>query len=161
LPEQTYYYRFLTGEELLRFYARLFDIPRAEANQRIDQVLKLVDLEPARRRQIKTYSKGMQQRIGIAQALINKPDLLILDEPTSGLDVPTERELLSALATAIAGKTAFLIAHRLTTLQLATRVLVIEDGRVVEDGEPAVLLRRGGAFARLHVTHPAGATPAS
>src|SRR5512136_950067 len=70
LPELTYYYKFLTAEELLRFYARIFRIPRAEADRRIDAVIKLVELEGARKRLIRTYSKGMQQRIGLAQALI-------------------------------------------------------------------------------------------
>src|ERR1041385_2299470 len=82
LPELTYYYKFLSAEELLRFYARIFKIPKAEREKRIDEVLKLVELDHARKRQIKTYSKGMQQRAGLAQALINHPDLLILDEPT-------------------------------------------------------------------------------
>ncbi len=76
LPEMTYYYKFLTAEELLRFYAKIFKIPKVERERRIDAVLKLVELDHARTRQIKTYSKGMQQRAGLAQALINNPDLL-------------------------------------------------------------------------------------
>ena len=74
LPELTYYYRFLSVEELLRFYARIFKLDRPETDRRIDQILKLVELTHVRRHQIKTYSKGMQQRAGLAQALINDPE---------------------------------------------------------------------------------------
>jgi ABC-2 type transport system ATP-binding protein len=114
LPELTYYYKFLTAEELLRFYARLFGIARAEADRRIDSALKLVELDHARKRPIKTYSKGMQQRAGLAQALINNPDLLILDEPTSGLDPIGRmkvREIIQRLQNE--GKTVFFSSHEL------------------------------------------------
>ena len=114
LPEMTYYYKFLTAEETLRFYAKIFGIPRAEADQRIDRVLKLVELDHARKRPIKTYSKGMQQRVGLAQALINNPDLLILDEPTSGLDPLGRmkvRQIIQRLRNE--GKTVFFSSHEL------------------------------------------------
>src|SRR5438046_42018 len=76
LPEMTYYYKFLTAEELLRFYGRIFGIPNAETEARIDQLLKLVELEHARKRPIRTYSKGMQERAGLAQSLNTDPGLL-------------------------------------------------------------------------------------
>src|SRR5712691_7184379 len=114
LPELTYYYKFLTAEELLRFYGRVFGLPREQTDRRIDELLKLVELEGARRRPIKTYSKGMQQRVGLAQALINNPDLLILDEPTSGLDPLGRmkvREIIQRLKER--GKTVFFSSHEL------------------------------------------------
>ena len=86
LPELTYYYKFLTAEELLRFYAKIFGLSRAETDRRVAALLRLVELEHAAKRPRKAESKGMQQRGGLAQSLINDPDLLILDEPTSGLD---------------------------------------------------------------------------
>ena len=132
LPELTYYYKFLTAEELLRFYARIFGIPRAEADRRIDQLLKLVELESARKRLIKTYSKGMQQRVGLAQALINKPDLLILDEPTSGLDPLGRmkvREIIQRLKQE--GKTVFFSSHELGEVEtVCDRVAIINQGEL-------------------------------
>jgi len=100
-----------------------------------------------------TLSGGQRQRIAMARAILRDAPIVILDEPTSGLDVATERDLLATLATAIAGKTTFLVAHRLTTVELATRVLVLDGGRVVEDGPPDELIRGGGAFSRLHLAH--------
>ncbi|HXR45840.1 MAG TPA: ABC transporter ATP-binding protein [Candidatus Limnocylindrales bacterium] len=132
LPEMTYYYKFLTAEELLRFYARIFGIPHVEAEKRIDRLLKLVELEPARKRFIKTYSKGMQQRVGIAQALINDPDLLILDEPTSGLDPLGRmkvREIIQRLKNE--GKTVFFSSHELGEVEtICDRVAIINNGEL-------------------------------
>jgi ABC-2 type transport system ATP-binding protein len=132
LPEMTYYYKFLTAEELLRFYAKIFKIPRAEADKRIANLLKLVELESAGKRLIKTYSKGMQQRIGIAQALINDPDLLILDEPTSGLDPLGRmkvREIIQRLKNE--GKTVFFSSHELGEVEtVCDRVAIIHQGEL-------------------------------
>src|SRR5208283_5148821 len=132
LPELTYYYKFLTAEELLRFYAKIFKIPRAETERRIEQLLKLVELEAVRKRTIKTYSKGMQQRIGLAQALINNPDLLILDEPTSGLDPVGRmkvREIIQRLKNE--GKTVFFASHELGEVEtICDRVAIIADGEL-------------------------------
>ena len=146
LPELTYYYKFLTAEELLRFYARIFRIPKPERERRIDAVLKLVELEAVRRRQIKTYSKGMQQRIGLAQALINNPDLLILDEPTSGLDPVGRmkvREVILRLRNE--GKTVFFSSHELGEVEtVCDRVAILSQGRLQVEGRVDELVRQHG-----------------
>ena len=143
LPELTYYYKFLTAEELLRFYARIFNIPKAEREKRIDAVLKLVELDHARKRQIKTYSKGMQQRAGLAQALINNPDLLILDEPTSGLDPIGRmkvREIIQRLKNE--GKTVFFSSHELGEVEtICDRVAILHQGELKREGRVADIVR--------------------
>ena len=132
LPELTYYYKFLSAEELLRFYAEIFGIPKPQREKRIDDVLKLVDLEHARKRLIKTYSKGMQQRVGLAQALINNPDLLILDEPTSGLDPVGRmqvREIIQRLKSE--GKTVLFSSHELGEVEtVCDRVAILHEGKL-------------------------------
>jgi ABC-2 type transport system ATP-binding protein len=147
LPEMTYYYKFLTAEELLRFYARIFGIPRRDADRRIDRLLKLVELEPARKRLIRTYSKGMQQRVGLAQALINDPDLLILDEPTSGLDPLGRmkvREIIQRLKND--GKTVFFSSHELGEVEtVCDRVAIINQGELKTQGRVDELVARHGA----------------
>src|SRR6266581_4228653 len=144
LPELTYYYKFLSAEELLRFYARIFGIPSAEAEQRIDTLLKLVELESARKRPIKTYSKGMQQRVGLAQALINDPDLLILDEPTSGLDPLGRmkvREIIQRLKDE--GKTVFFSSHELGEVEtVCDRVAIINQGELKVEGKVSDLIEK-------------------
>jgi len=136
LPELTYYYKFLTAEELLRFYGRLFEIPRGEIDSRVDRLLKLVELEHARKRPIRTYSKGMQQRAGLAQALINDPDLLLLDEPTSGLDPLGRmkvREIIQRLKND--GKTVFFSSHELGEVEtVCDRVAIMNSGELKVTG---------------------------
>jgi ABC-2 type transport system ATP-binding protein len=144
LPELTYYYKFLTAEELLRFYARIFGIPRLEADARIDRLLKLVELDAARKRPIKTYSKGMQQRVGLAQALINNPDLLILDEPTSGLDPLGRmkvREIIQRLKNE--GKTVFFSSHELGEVEtVCDRVAIVNQGELKVEGRVDELVEK-------------------
>src|SRR5436309_15990364 len=86
LPEESYLYRFLNAEETLDFYGRLFDMPANVREQRTAELIEMVGLTGAKRRQLREYSKGMTRRIGLAQALINDPELIVLDEPTTGLD---------------------------------------------------------------------------
>jgi ABC-2 type transport system ATP-binding protein len=143
LPELTYYYKFLNTEELLRFYARIFRVPPEERERRIDAVLKLVELEEARKRLIKTYSKGMQQRVGLAQALINNPELLILDEPTSGLDPLGRmkvREIIQRLKEE--GKTVFFSSHELGEVEtVCDRVAILHEGKLRVEGSVAGLVK--------------------
>ena len=143
LPEMTYYYKFLTAEELLRYYARIFKIPKPQLEQRVDDVLKLVDLQHARKRLIKTYSKGMQQRIGLAQALINDPSLLVLDEPTSGLDPVGRmhvREIIHRLKDE--GKTVLFSSHELGEVEtVCDRVAILHEGRLRVIGAVDVLAK--------------------
>jgi ABC-2 type transport system ATP-binding protein len=143
LPELTYYYKFLTAEELLRFYARIFEIPASETEKRIDQLLKLVELEHARKRPIRTYSKGMQQRAGLAQALINNPDLLLLDEPTSGLDPLGRmkvREIIQRLKNE--GKTVFFSSHELGEVEtICDRVAIMHQGELKVQGRVTDLVK--------------------
>jgi len=144
LPELTYYYKFLNAEELLRFYARIFRIAAPERERRIDAVLKLVELEAARKRLIKTYSKGMQQRVGLAQALINDPDLLILDEPTSGLD-PVGRMKVRQIIQRLKeqGKTVFFSSHELGEVEtVCDRVAILHEGRLRVEGKVGDLVQQ-------------------
>jgi ABC-2 type transport system ATP-binding protein len=139
LPELTYYYKFLTAEELLLFYAKIFGLPGAVARQRIAELLKLVELDSSVKRPIRTYSKGMQQRVGLAQALINNPDLLILDEPTSGLDPLGRmkvREIIQRLKNE--GKTVFFSSHELGEVEsVCDRVAIIHQGELKAVGRVA------------------------
>ena len=136
LPEESCFYRFLNADEILDFYGQLFRIPGKERKLRTNRLLKRVGLESARKRHLKQYSKGMLRRIGIAQALINDPDLIILDEPTSGLDPIGTRETKDLiLELKSQGKTVLLCSHLLSDVQdICDRVAIIDKGELQVSG---------------------------
>ena len=136
LPEESCFYRFLNADEILDFYGQLFRIPGKERKLRANRLLKRVGLESARKRHLKQYSKGMLRRIGIAQALINDPDLIILDEPTSGLDPIGTRETKDLiLELKSQGKTVLLCSHLLSDVQdICDRVAIIDRGELQVSG---------------------------
>jgi ABC-2 type transport system ATP-binding protein len=142
LPEESYYYRFLTAEETLDFYGRLFDMPADIRKQRAAELIVKVGLDRDKKRALKEYSKGMRQRIGLAQALINNPDLVILDEPTSGLD-PIGTRWMKDLILELRdqGKTILMCSHRLDDVQdVCDRIAILYEGELQELGEVAKLL---------------------
>jgi ABC-2 type transport system ATP-binding protein len=142
LPEESYLYRFLNAEETLDFYGRLFDIPYDVLHQRIDDLIKTVGLDRARKRQLKEYSKGMTRRIGLAQALINEPELILLDEPTSGLDPIGTREMKDMiLRLRDEGRTVVMCSHLLADVQdVCDRIAILHQGELKELGRVDTLL---------------------
>ncbi len=143
LPEESYLYRFLDGRETLDYYARLFRLPRQERRRRVDQLLEMVGLQREARRRVGEYSKGMARRIGLAQALINDPDLLILDEPTTGLDPLGTREIkdLIAFLNREKKKTILLCSHLLADVEdVCHRVAILYGGKRAAAGNIRELL---------------------
>ncbi len=143
LPEESYLYKFLNAEETLDFYGRLFDIPRAVRRQRVADLIEMVGLNWAKRRQLKEYSKGMTRRIGLAQALINDPELIVLDEPTSGLDPMGTREMKDLiLKLREEGKTVLMCSHLLADVQdVCDRIAILYQGELKEMGRVDSLLK--------------------
>jgi len=145
LPEESYLYRFLNARETLDYYANLFQLERRERKRRIEELLEMVGLKGAARRPVGEYSKGMQRRIGLAQALINDPDLLILDEPTSGLD-PIGGKLVKDIIVRLGrefGKTVLLSSHLLADVEeVCSRVTILYGGKVRESGTMNDVLER-------------------
>ena len=142
LPEESYLYKFLNAEETLDFYGRLFDMPASLRKQRVDQLIERVGLNWARRRQLKEYSKGMTRRIGLAQALINDPELIVLDEPTTGLDPIGTREMKDTiLELRDQGKTVLMCSHLLADVQdVCDRIAILYQGELKELGRVDRLL---------------------
>src|ERR1043165_5498787 len=132
LPEESYLYRFLNAEETLDFYGRLFDLDAQVRRDRAAKLIETVGLKNDRKRILREYSKGMRQRIGLAQALINNPELVILDEPTSGLD-PLGTKWMKDLIVQLRddGKTIIMCSHRLEDVQdICDRVAILNEGEL-------------------------------
>ncbi|PHX73084.1 MAG: ABC transporter ATP-binding protein [Opitutia bacterium] len=145
LPESPYFYRHLSGRELVRFYARICGLGGAKLAPRVAEVIDWVGLTEAADRLVGTYSKGMLQRIGLAQALVHDPRLVILDEPTSGVD-PVGAAAISELILQLKaqGKTVLITSHLLTQIEdICDRVAILDRGRLILEGAVCDLV--GGA----------------
>lgn len=142
LPENPYFYEYLTAKELLRFSARLFSISRKKSKEKIKELLKLVGLEGKGDTKLKKFSKGMIQRIGLAQSMISDPDLLILDEPFSGLDPIGRKELRDIIVSLKnSGKTIFFSSHILQDMEMMVdRVGIILNGEIIKTGKISELI---------------------
>src|SRR6476660_4604242 len=142
LPEESYLYRFLNAEETLDFYGRLFNLDPSKRNSKAQELIEKVGLKADRKRILREYSKGMRQRIGLAQALINDPELVILDEPTSGLD-PLGTRWMKDLIIDLRkrGKTIIMCSHRRDDVQdVCDRIAIRHDGELQELGKVRRLL---------------------
>jgi ABC-2 type transport system ATP-binding protein len=142
LPENPYFYKYLTGEETLRFFGKLGGLSGGSLRIRIDELLELVGLMHARKRRLGTYSKGMLQRIGLAQALIHEPKLVVLDEPTAGVDPAGSREIRDLIVDLKGrGITVLLSSHLLAQVQeICDRVGILANGVLVREGHVEELL---------------------
>jgi ABC-2 type transport system ATP-binding protein len=145
LPESPYFYDYLTSREFLRFYGHLFGLWGAALGKRVDELLELVGMTHAKDLQLRKFSKGMLQRVGIAQALINDPELVVLDEPMSGLDPIGRKEVRDLiLRLKESGKTVLFSSHILHDAEvLCDRVAMILKGRIVACGRVTDLLDQG------------------
>jgi len=144
LPEESYLYRYLNARETLDFYGRLFGLRAKVRNMRIEALLDMVGLTAVANRAVGTYSKGMARRIGLAQALINDPDLLVLDEPTTGLDPIGTRQIKDLiLKLAKRGKTILLCSHLLADVEdICDRIAILYGGKIQTQGQVRDLLRQ-------------------
>jgi ABC-2 type transport system ATP-binding protein len=156
LPENPYFYSYLTVEEALDFYARLFNYGSQERRRRVDEMLGLVGLDYARKRQLGKLSRGMSQRVGIAQALINDPELLILDEPMSGLDPVGRKEIRDIIINfGKRGKTVIFSSHILSDVEMiCDRVAMIMGGELKATGSTDTVLDYGAGEWEIEYAGP-------
>ncbi len=143
LPQEFGIYREFSGRQFLRYLAAMKGLPKSIANRRVDEVLEIVNLEAVADHKLTTYSGGMKQRVGIAQALLNDPELLIVDEPTAGLD-PAERvRFRTLLASLTSNRVIILSTHIISDVEaVANRLMILQEGRVLADTTPEALLAR-------------------
>ncbi len=143
LPQEFGIYREFSGRQFLRYLAAMKGLPKSLAQRRVDEVLEIVQMQRVADRKLPTYSGGMKQRIGIAQALLNDPELLIVDEPTAGLD-PAERvRFRTLLASLTSTRIIILSTHIISDVEaVANRLVILREGRVLTDTTPEALLAR-------------------
>lgn len=148
LPEDHRFPDYHTGASLLEFYGALLEVPSSEIRRRTPEVLEMVGIKGRMHSKIRTYSKGMKQRLGIAQALIHDPDVLFLDEPTDGVDPVGRREIREILEhLKEEGKTIFINSHLLGEVELVCdRVAILQQGEVIREGDIATLTQQKGFY---------------
>jgi ABC-2 type transport system ATP-binding protein len=153
LPEKPPLYDDMTVQQYLKFAAEIKDVPTKKGRSQVAKVLEECHLEQAKQKQIKTLSKGYRQRVGIAQAIIHEPKLLILDEPTSGLDPMQIQQVLSLIKSQRDQRTVLLSSHTLTDIEhIAQRVLMIKSGRIVIDSTLNSLLESNNSHQSQTLT---------
>jgi ABC-2 type transport system ATP-binding protein len=148
LPEDHRFPDYHTGASLLDFYGALLEVPRAERRKRIPEVLELVGLKGRMHYKIRTYSKGMKQRLGIAQAIFHDPEIIFFDEPTDGVDPVGRRQIRDMMQSLKEdGKTIFINSHLLGEVELiCDRVAILQEGEMIREGDIATLTRQRGLF---------------
>lgn len=154
LPENPYFYDYLTATQFLRFYSQLFQLKKDEREKRIIDLIKLVELEKSADLQLRKFSKGMLQRIGLAQALLNEPALVFLDEPLGGLDPIGRKEMRDIIIRLREeGKTVFLSSHILQDIEMiCDRVAIIVSGEIVNAGRLSDMISEKVFFTELIVS---------
>lgn len=159
LPEDANFPRYLTGRELVNFYGRMCGLPRKTLPGKVAEVIEQVGLSGAADRRIGTYSKGMRQRIGLAQALVHDPALVVLDEPTAGVD-PVATEEIGKIVGGLRnrGRTVLVTSHLLAQMErVCDRIAILEQGKLLLEGEVGALLRKSDATA-VRLTGASAAT---
>ena len=150
LPQEFGYTPGFTANDFMLYIASIKGLPPRFAKRKTKELLKLVNLEKDAGRKIRTFSGGMKRRLGIAQALLNDPKILILDEATSSIDTRTEQKIQKAMDELMKNRTSFVIAHRLSTIKNADLILVLKDGDIIESGNHQELMSKNGFYADLY-----------